>query len=121
MKARQDNQNLVFENVWKKDTSALSGQVLDIWRRNGGPAGEEARGRLAQLVFVVRNEGGDIVGISTAFRAHVKQLRNYFFALRLMLIPAYRIPGLTSRLLVSTRDFLESIHEDDPVMFHHMP
>lgn len=30
-----------------------------------------------------------------------------------MLRPDYRIPGLTSRLLVSTRDFLESIHSRD--------
>jgi hypothetical protein len=115
MKSPQDNQMLVFENLWNKDVTHISGQVIDIWKRNGGPVGEQASGRLAQLVFVVRNEGGEVVGISTAFRAYVKQLRNNFFALRLMLIPQYRIPGLTSRLLVSTRDFLESIHENDPV------
>lgn len=115
MKPAQGNQNLVFENLWKKDVTHLSGQVLEIWKRNAGPVGEQAKDRLAQLVFVVRNDAGDVVGMSTAFKAYVKQLRNYFFALRLMLIPGYRIPGLTSRLLVSTRDFLESIHEQDSV------
>ncbi len=36
-----------------------------------------------------------------------------FYALRLMLLPQYRIPGLTSKLLVETCGFLESIHDQD--------
>ena len=115
MESAQDNKNLVFENLWKKDVNHISGQVLDVWKRHAGPVGPKATERLGQLVFVVRNDEGDVVGISTAFKAYVKQLRNYFFALRLMLIPEYRIPGLTSRLLVSTRDFLESIHGHESI------
>lgn len=110
MKPPEDNQKLVLENVWKRDVSHIGGQVLEIWRTNAGPVGEEAIERLRQLVFVVRNDRGNVVGMSTAFKAYVKRLRNHFFALRLMLVPDYRVPGLTSKLLVATRDFLESIH-----------
>lgn len=108
MKSAQDKQNLVFENVWRADVSEVSGQVLDIWKQYGGPVADLAGERLSQLVFLIRNDAGQVVGMSTAFKAYVKQLRNHFFAVRLMLIPDYRIPGLTSKLLVTTRDFLES-------------
>jgi hypothetical protein len=113
MKSAQDNQNLVFENFWKKDVSAVSAGILKVWTDHGGPIGGKALERLKQLVFVVRTEEGVVVGISTAFKVYVKQLRNHFYAIRLMLVPDFRIPGLTSKLLVSTRDFLESIHTTD--------
>jgi len=110
MNSFQDKQDLVIENVWKKDVSGLHNRILDIWKSNGGPVGKIAEERLSQLVFVVKTGSGEIVGLSTAFKAYVKQLRNHFFVFRLMIIPQYRLPGLTSRLLVSTRDHLESIH-----------
>jgi hypothetical protein len=115
MNPPQDNQKLVFENRWLKDTSDIYEAVLDIWAQHRGPVGENAEQRLRELVFVIRNESGEVVGMSTAFKAYVKQLRNYFYACRLLLVPDYRIPGLTSKLLVSTRDFLESIHDAEPV------
>lgn len=113
MKFAQDTQNLVFENFWRRDATGISEDVLNVWRDHGGPIGEAGHERLKQLVFVVRNAEGKVVGISTAFKAYIKQLRNHFFAIRLLLIPEYRIPGLTSTLLVRTRDFLESIHLDE--------
>lgn len=113
MKPAQDNQKVLLENVWQTDVSMIREQVRDVWQKHGGPVAGKAEERLQQLVFVVKNEAGDVVGISTAFKAYVKQLRNHFFAFRLMLVPGYRIPGLTSKLLVATRDFLESIHARD--------
>jgi len=115
MNPPQDNQKLVFENRWLRDPADVHQHVLDVWKQHGGPSGEDAVQRLRQLVFVIRNERGQVIGMSTAFKAYVKQLRNYFYACRLILVPDYRIPGLTSKLLVSTRDFLESIHRDEPV------
>ena len=113
MKSAQDNQNLVLENVWQKDVSHISARILGIWRDHGGPIADQGRDRLHQLVFVVKDSEGEVVGMSTAFKAYIKQLRNHFFALRLMLLPEYRIPGLTSKLLVATRDFLESFHQTE--------
>ena len=106
--------NLILHNFWKSDLADVRDQVTDLWRLHGGPVGEEAERRLEQIVFVVRTQEGRVVGLSTAFKAYVKQLRNYFFVFRLMIAPDYRIPGLTSRLLVSTRDFLESVSRNEP-------
>lgn len=101
---------LSFESWWQKDPGPISDQVLEVWKSYGGPVGERAADRLKQLVFVVRDSDGRIGGLSTAFRTYVPQLRNHFYAIRLMLVPDCRIPGLTSRLMVNTRDLLESIH-----------
>jgi len=113
MKSVSGKQDLIFENVWRKDVAPFSSRVLEIWRDHGGPMGQLAQERLQQLVYIVKNTEGDVVGMSTAFKMYVKRLRNHFFAMRLMLAPDFRIPGLTSKLLVSTRDFLESIHGEE--------
>ena len=113
MTSVKDHRNLQFENVWGKDVSSYREGVLQMWKCYGGPVGNEAEQRLGQLVFVVCDNAGALVGVSTAFKAYVKQLRNHFFIFRLMIMPEYRIPDLTSRLLVSTRDFLESMHDQE--------
>ena len=110
MTSAHDKHKLVFESVWEQNNSAIHPLVLRFWRDHGGPVDTAAQERLQQLAFVVKDQEGDVVGISTAYKVYIKQLRNYFYAIRLMLSPDYRIPGLTSKLLVSTRDFLESIH-----------
>src|SRR5690606_26709092 len=71
--------------------------------------------RLKQIVFVVRGPGECIAGLSTAYKIYVPRLRNHFYAIRLMLVPGYRIPGLPSKLLVLTRDLLESVHSRETV------
>lgn len=107
-----NTQDFTFDPVWKKNLPEGNREVLAIWKQ-AGLNDQEAEKRLHQLVYVVRDEKGRIVGISTAYKAYIKQLRNYLYAFRCMLVPDCRIPGLTSKLVVMTRDFLESIHEAD--------
>jgi hypothetical protein len=102
-----------FDERWQRDVTDISNDILKLWHRYGGPAGPEADERLRQIVYAVRNAEGQVVGVSTAYKAFVKQLGHHFFAIRLLLADAYRVPGLTSKLLVMTRDFLESIHSQD--------
>src|SRR5688500_2211342 len=110
MDSRENIKDLVFENMWGRDASPIRANILNIWMQHSVPKGLKAEERLRQLVFVVKNKRGDVVGLSTAFKSYIKQLRNHFFVFRLLLIPEYRVAGLTSKLLVLTRDFLESIH-----------
>ncbi|MDQ2656350.1 MAG: hypothetical protein M3Y60_02935 [Bacteroidota bacterium] len=112
MKAAQDKQNLVFENVWEQGSEDIRRQVLALWNDHGGPIGAAGEERAKQLVFVVLDDA-KVVGVSTSLKVYVRQLRNYMFAVRLLIAPEYRIPGLTSKLLVTTRDYLESIHSRD--------
>jgi hypothetical protein len=109
----QVNQKLVFENVWRKEATEVRQQVMNIWKQMGGLDQQQAAQRIDQLVYVVKDDSGKVIGISTAFKAYIKQLRNHLYAFRCMLVPECRIPGLTSKLLVITRDFLEAIHEQD--------
>lgn len=68
--------------------------------------------RLNQVVHVVESEG-TVVGVSTAYKAYIKQLSNYLYAFRCFIAPQFRVPGLTSAVIVKTRDYLEEIHLQD--------
>lgn len=104
---------LEFENVWRKNIAERK-EITTIWKQfHPGLEEKNAEERLNQIVILVKNEFGQIVGISSAFKAYIKQLDNYFYSARLILIPGYRIPGLMSKLMVMTRDFLESVHRHD--------
>lgn len=105
--------DLLLENVWKHEDPDIMRQVVEVWRKHGGPREEAAAERLKQLVFVVKTGEGEVVGMTTAFKAYIKQLRNYFYAVRMLVVREYRDPALAPALMVATRDFLESIHRDD--------
>lgn len=108
-----DQHNVVFQNVWGGVPTADSEQVIRVWDQYGGPAGKEAQERLGQLVFLVKDAEGHVLGMSSARKTYVPHLRNHFFIIRLMVLPGCAVPNLSSQLLISTRDFVESIHGDD--------
>ncbi len=114
MTLKANQEQLTFENVWQKVDADIQKQVLSIWKLHEINLTEpEALARTAQLVYVIRNEFNQVVGMSTGFKAYIKQLRNHFYAIRLFIMPGFRKPGLTSKLLVMTRDFFEDIHKED--------
>ena len=88
--------------------------IRKLWKRNFPAMTEvQAHARLKQVVFAIRNETGEVVGVSTCYKAYISQLENHLFAFRCFIDPAFRIPGLTSTLLVKTRDFLEQTTEQE--------
>jgi hypothetical protein len=105
---------LIFENLWHKKDSPLHSGVKLLWKKNF-PSLTEAQmtNRLQQVVFVLRTLDGEVVGISTSYNTYIEQLKNRLYAFRCFIDLAYRIPGLTSTLLVKTRDWLEEIHMTD--------
>jgi hypothetical protein len=109
----QFKQKVTFENVWKKDDRALHEEVVAIWKKFSTLNDEKMDERTSQLVYVVRNEENKIIGISTAFKAYIKQLKSHFYVYRCLITPGYGIPGMDAKLTVMSRDFLESIHEQD--------
>lgn len=106
---------LVIKNVRQKNTDSkwqLSVQAL--WRKEvPGLSDEEIQKRLPQVAFVVQDSEEHVVGVSTAYKAFIKQLNHNLYAYRCFIAPAHRVPGLTSALLVKTRDYLEAIHKND--------
>lgn len=112
LKANQEQ--LTLENVWQKVDADTRQQVIALWKQHEIAVSEtEMQERILQLVYVIRNEFKQVVGVSTGFKVYVKQFRNYFYSIRLFIAPAFRKPGLTDKLLVMTRDYFESINIDD--------
>ncbi len=106
--------SLVFENVWRKDLGELKREILIMWKQhNPGIEERKAEERLSQVVYIIKNELDQVVGVSTAFKAYIKQYRNYFYSIRLLILPTFRSHKLATTLLVKSRDFLESIREED--------
>ncbi len=109
-----DHHKVTFENLWQKDLGELKKEIITIWKQhNPGIEEQHADERAKQIVFVIKNEFDQVVGISTAYKAYIKQLRNYLYAMRILILPEYRRPGLAAKLIVETRVFLESIHQQD--------
>jgi hypothetical protein len=104
---------IAFENVWLTESSSVKEAVAKVWKNYFTMNEDETQLRAQQLVFIVRDEDGEIIGISTAYKVYIKQLRNFLYAVRFMILPQYRIPGLLPQLVTKTREFLESIHDKD--------
>lgn len=104
--------------AWQKMSPDLIKEVVAFWDNNKmikpGFSSEE---RARQVVLILRDKDTKtIVGLSTAGLVTFKQLNNNnFYLYRSIILPAYRHPGLTSRIIVDTRDYLESLHAKEEV------
>ncbi|MEZ4944243.1 MAG: GNAT family N-acetyltransferase [Cyclobacteriaceae bacterium] len=106
--------NISYENLWRKDLGELKKEVITMWRQhNPGLEEEKAEERANQIVWVAKNEFDQVIGVSTAFKVYIKQFRNFMYSIRVMVLPEYRSQKLATDLLVKSRDFLESIHQED--------
>lgn len=105
---------LIFENLWQKSDSPIHSKVKQLWKKHLHSFTEQQMAsRLHQVVFALITGDGEVVGVSTAYKAYIQHLKNYLYNFRCFIDPAYRVPGLTSTLLVKTRDWLEEIHSTD--------
>lgn len=105
---------LVFENLWKKNDPVWNAKVKALWKRNFPAMPEQMISeRMGQVVFAITTEAGDIAGVSTAYKTYIEQLKHHMYGFRCFIDPQYRIPGLTTKILVMTRDWLEEIHMSD--------
>jgi hypothetical protein len=105
---------LIFENLWQKSNTSSHAGVKLLWKKHFPfLTDEQVAQRLAQVVFTLQTSTGEVMGVSTAHKAYIYQLKNQLYAFRCFIDPAYRIPGLTSTLIVKTRDWLEEIYMTD--------
>lgn len=108
------NPQLIFENLWQQKNTAYHAGVAELWKKHIPSFTDDTiEARLLQVAFAIRTSEGRIVGVSTAFRAYVEQLKHHLYAYRCFIDPAYRVPGLDTALTVKTRDLLEEIHLTD--------
>jgi len=106
--------NVSYENLWGMDAAELKKEVITMWKQhNPGFEGAKVEERANQIVFVAKNEFEQVIGVSTAFKVYIKQFRNFMYSIRVMVLPEYRSQKLATDILVKSRDFLESIHQED--------
>ena len=105
---------LVFENLWKKNDPVWHSKVQQLWKKNFPAMPQQTlTQRVHEVVFAITTTEGEVVAVSTAYKTYVEQLKNYLYGFRCFVDPAYRVPGLTTKILVETRDWLEEIHQTD--------
>ncbi len=93
-------------NIWQKPEEYP--KVIEFWKElNALPLKTKPEDRAKELAYMAMIDG-KVVGVTTAARARVTQLNdNYFFFYRMLIHPDWRRPGLSSKLIVLTRDLLE--------------
>lgn len=97
-----------FTPIWQQEH--LYQPVVDFWKdMRAMPSNVKPEERAKELVYVV-TDNDVVVGVSTASRVKMPKLNNnYFYSYRVLIHPKYRMPGLSSKITVLTRDFLEQL------------
>ncbi len=105
---------LFFENLWKKDETEWLSKIQQLWKRNFPMMPEHILSqRVHEVAFAVTTANGEVVAVSTAYKTYIEQLKHHLYGFRCFVDPAYRVPGLTTKILVKTRDWLEEIYLND--------
>lgn len=101
--------DLEISNVWMNVSPGLANEIVSFWMVNRMlPEGIDAHARSKQVVLVIRNKG-KIVGLTSAEIVRYRQLNNnLFYFFRMIVLPEIQLPGIGSKMVVETRDFLES-------------
>ncbi|ELR68486.1 hypothetical protein C900_00320 [Fulvivirga imtechensis AK7] len=105
--------NIVFKNIYEQKDEALKQKVISFWAAlNAIPPQVDINARANELVFMAL-DNDQVIGVTTAQRAKIKQLNdNYFYAFRTLIHPDYRIPGLVDKLAVLTRDYFGALYQE---------
>lgn len=101
--------NIAFDCIWNRDDRDDDRRkVKDLWRRYGALEEGIIERRAREIVFVIKDPEGDVVGVSTVRSIQAKFLNNHFlYEYRCFISPDYRIPGMDTLLSVKTKAFLE--------------
>lgn len=101
--------HLVFECLWDKDAKEDREKVKALWRKYRAIDIEsEIEKRSDEIVYIIKDQEGEVAGVSTVRPVQAKFLNNHFFyEFRCFIAPPFRAPGLDSFLAVKTKSFLE--------------
>ena len=107
--------NIVFDCIWKRgDREEDRLNVMALWRKFNALEEEAMARRAKEIVFVIKDPIGQIVGVSTVRSVQARFLNNHFFyEYRCFISPDFRVPGMDAVLSVKTRGYLER-HEPSP-------
>lgn len=86
--------------AWPRIAPQDAQDLLDFWRREGAiPDEQQARERLAQVIFVARDGEGAVAGVCTAYPITPPQLGQPMYFWRAFIAPRWRHTRLIGTLL----------------------
>jgi hypothetical protein len=75
--------DIVYEDVWQKVSNSIRDDVVEFWKANGLTLPpQELNTRVDQLVFIARDSKGSVIGVCTAYKMEVDQLKNFMYGFR---------------------------------------
>lgn len=100
--------NIAFENIWKKSSSAVRDDIIDFWLDEGAMLSREAADdRLDEVSFVARDmANGEIVAVSSIYKDFSEVLNNHFFYFRCFVSGKHRRKSIAANLLVKNYNML---------------
>jgi hypothetical protein len=85
-------------------------EVVTLWTSAGALSLEEARRRVAEVLFVAVDETDGLVGVSTVRPMAIPQLRMDLWYYRTFVARGHRAGNLAWLLMFSSRDHLAELH-----------
>ena len=95
-----------FHRIHSAVSPELGAEVVAIWTQFGGLDAAEAQRRLSELVMIVKNKSGKVIGISTAAKTHLQQIQNHVYAYRCFILPEFRAPALDTQMIIRSKALL---------------
>lgn len=95
-----------LDSVYLRTTEAERAEIMALWQSQGVvPDPAERLRRSHEVVLMVRNPAGELVGVSTVGLTRVQDGR-VLYVYRMFLRPRDRVPQLMTTVTDGTRDFL---------------
>ncbi|HEY5318395.1 MAG TPA: hypothetical protein VIJ20_10470, partial [Solirubrobacteraceae bacterium] len=89
------------------EQDAVSGEdIIALWLREGGLSLGEAQRRLTEVLLVVSDARGQVVGVCTRYLHRNEQLRTDMWYVRGMVAAAHRRSSIGYWVSISSRDYL---------------
>jgi hypothetical protein len=100
-----------FHFVNEAISAELSKEIVKLWTEFAALQQPEAERRLSELVLVLKNKSGKVIGVSTVVKTLLPQIHNYVYAYRCFILPEFRAPALDTQMIVRTKNHLQEISE----------
>lgn len=84
-----------IDSVYSRLTQPLAAEIIRFWMQQGVISSlDEARRRVRQVVDVIRNAQGEIVGMNSVYPSSYRLKQDIYLFYRLFIRPIDRKPGL---------------------------
>lgn len=103
-------------SVFSEQDAVSEKEVLDLWQREDVVPEYEAKRRIHEVLLVATHQGGELVGVSTAYLEQSLQLRMDLWYYRAYVAEAHRMSNVAVTLALMGREHLQQryVNGKDP-------